>query len=81
MPGSPGIAALFAQAAFWALLACGLWLGELRLRATVIFLVLWLAGRIGLPYLPNGGALFVPFVAMLDIALVLTVFKGDVRLS
>ena len=81
MPGSAGIAALFAHAAFWALVACGLWMGELRLRGTSIFLLLWLAGYIGVSYIPNGAALFVPFVAALDIALVFAVFKGDVRLS
>jgi hypothetical protein len=81
MSGSAGVASLFAHAAFWALLACGVWLGELRLRGTVFFLILWLAGRIGLPYLANGAALFAPFVAVLDIALVLMVFKGDIRLS
>jgi hypothetical protein len=79
--GSPAIAALFAHAAFWALLAYGWWLGELRFRAAMIFLLLWLAGYAGLPYAPSGPALFAPFVATLDIALVFAVFKGDVRLS
>lgn len=81
MPGSPGLAALFAHAAFWALLACGWWLGELRGRTAVIFLMLWLAGYIGLPYIPYGAALRAPFVAVLDVALVFTIFKGDIRLS
>lgn len=42
--GSPAIAALFAHAAFCGLLACGAWLGELRLRTATIFVGLWLAG-------------------------------------
>jgi hypothetical protein len=81
MIGSPGIAAWFAHAAFWALLGCGLWLGELRVRSTIIFLTLWLLGYIGLSYLPYGAALRAPFVAVLDTALVFIVLKGDVRLS
>jgi hypothetical protein len=79
--GSSALAALFAHAAFWGLLARGLWFGELRFRVAMIFLLLWLAGYFGLPYLPNGAALFAPFVALLDIGLVFAVFKGDVRLS
>jgi len=79
--GSPVLAAWFSHAAFWALLGCGLLLGELRLRSTAIYLMLWLLGYIGLPYIPYGPALVAPFVAALDIALVFTVFKGDIRLS
>ena len=77
---SPAIAALIAHAAFWALLLCGWWLGELRARGTLLFLLLWLAGFIGRPYIPHGAALFPPYVAILAIALVFSVFKGDVRL-
>jgi hypothetical protein len=79
--GSSVLAVWFAHAAFWALLACGWWVGELRLGATMVFLALWLLGCIGLPYLPYGAALRAPFVAALDIALVFAVFKGDIRLS
>jgi hypothetical protein len=53
--GSSVVAAWFAHAEFWALLACGLWLGELRLRSAVILLVLWFACYLGLSHLPNGG--------------------------
>jgi hypothetical protein len=79
--GSSVLAAWFAHGAFWALLACGWWLGELRLRATTVFLTLWLLGYIGLPHMPYGAALRAPFVAMLDIALVFAVFHEDIRLS
>jgi hypothetical protein len=79
--GSPAIAAWFAHGAFWGLLACGLWLRELPVRSVVVFLMLWLAGYIGLPHLPYGAALRAPFIAALDIALVFVVFKGDIRLS
>ena len=78
---SAGVAALIAQAAFVALLICGRWLGELRWKATAIFVGLWIAGFLGRPFIPNGPGLFPPFVAVLDIGLVFTIFKGDVRLS
>ncbi|HYT75481.1 MAG TPA: hypothetical protein VEL79_12075 [Vicinamibacterales bacterium] len=75
------IASIVAHAAFWALLVCGWWLGELRWKGTAIFLTLWIAGSLVRPFVPNGVGLFSPFVAALDIGLVFTIFKGDVRLS
>lgn len=78
--GSAGIAAIIGHLAFWVLLIVGFASGELRMKHGVVFLALWLAGRFGLPYLPSGGMLFPPFIAVLDIVLVLMVFKGDVGL-
>ncbi len=72
------LAALVAHAAFWAVLAIGWYWDELGLRGIAVFLVLWLSGYFGLPHITNGTALFGPFVAVLDIALVFAVFKGDV---
>jgi hypothetical protein len=63
---------------FWILLGAGWFLGELHLRSIAIFVVLWVAGLFLLRLV--NGALFLPFVALLDIVLVLVVFKGDVRL-
>jgi hypothetical protein len=54
---------------------------ELGARGVALFLLLWLSGLFGLPFLPHGGSLFSPFVAVLDIALVFILFKGDVRLT
>jgi hypothetical protein len=74
---------LFAPLAFWGfwiLLAVGWMLGELRVTGVAIFVLLWLAGFFGLRLLVFE-ALFGPYVTILDIALVLIVFKGDVRLS
>jgi hypothetical protein len=53
-----------------------------RQRIT-IFLLLWLAGRIGLPYVPYepAYAMFSSFVAVLDIALVFVIFRSDVSLT
>ena len=81
--GSPAVAAWIAHLAFWALLAYGLVVQELTPRRLVVFLLLWLGGLLGLSYAPYGPvrAMFSSFVAVLDIALVFTIFRGDVRLT
>jgi hypothetical protein len=76
--GLAGLAAWVAHGAFWAILAIGRFSDELGLLGTAVFVVLWLSGFFGLPFLPYGAALFTPFVAVLDIVLVFVVFKGDV---
>ena len=80
--GSTAIAAWIAHLAFWVLVVSGLASGQLNLKRLVIFLFLWFAGLAGLPYASYEPvrAMFSPFVAILDIALVLTIFKGDVKL-
>lgn len=75
------MAGWIAQAAFWCLVLWGTISGELRVKQAAIFLILWLAGVIGLPYVPHGDLLVTSFVAVLDVALVFMVFKGDVRLT
>lgn len=78
--GSSGLASLFAHAAFWLLLVYG-WLSEdLTARGAVIFVIMWFAGPFLLPHVSYGDALFAPLVALLDIALVVAIFKGDLRL-
>jgi hypothetical protein len=81
--GSPAIAAWIAHVVFWGLLLYGWAIAALNPKGLVIFLLLWLTARVGLPYVPYGAvaAMFSAFVAMLDIALVLVIFKGDVRLT
>jgi hypothetical protein len=79
--GSATIAGWIAHLAFWGLLAIGWLFGELQMKSRVVFLCLWLAGYVGLPFLPHGAALFSSFVAVLDIALVFAVFKGDMRIG
>ncbi len=78
---SAGIAALIAHAAFWVLLVYGRFFDELGVRGIVIFVLLWVAGWFGLPLLTYGAAMFPSWVAVLDIALVFIIFKGDVRLN
>lgn len=73
-----GFAALVAHLVFWVVLILGWFFGALGPRLSVLFIGLWLAALVGLlrvPYLP-----FASFTAVLDIVLVLVVFKGDVRL-
>lgn len=83
MVGSPAVAAWIAHLAFWALLVYGLVVQELNLTRLAIFVVVWFGGLVALPYAPYepARAMFSSFVAMLDIALVFTIFKGDVRLT
>ena len=78
---SAGIAALIAHATFWLLLMYGGFSGELRLRGITAFLVLWLGGFFAAPFLRYGDTMFSSYVAALDIALVFTIFKEDVRLT
>jgi hypothetical protein len=46
-----------------------------------VFVLLGLSVWIGLPRLPNGGDFVTSALAVLDIALVLIVFKEDVRIT
>ncbi len=79
--GSPLIAGWIAHLAFWLLVIWGNISGELRTKVAATFLILWLAGMFGLPRVPYGAGLVTPLVAVLDVALVFIVFKGDVRLT
>ena len=78
---SPGIAALIAHVAFWFLLAYVWFWDEVTPRTATILVTLWVAGSFALPFAPYGAALFPSYVAVLDIALVWIIFKGDVRLG
>lgn len=81
--GSPAVASWIAHLAFWGLLAYGLVVQELNARRVAVFALLWLAGLSVLPYAPDepARAMFASFVAVLDIALVFTIFKGDVKVT
>jgi hypothetical protein len=79
--GSIGVAAWIAKLAFVVLLSLGVWFGELRRVGTMVFLALGLSIYLGLPYFQNGDNFVTPALAILDIALVFAVFKGDVRIG
>jgi len=81
MIGSASVGAWIAQAAFWVLVVVGWFRRELGPRSLSVFLLLWLVGIVGLPYIPSGALFITSFTAILDIALVLVVFKGDIRLT
>ncbi len=68
---------LLAHVAFWVLLLFGV--AEIGLRRVVFFVVLWGIGYLISRSLMVGSLLFTSYVAVLDIVLVLLVFKGDVR--
>lgn len=78
---SAGLAWYIAHGGFWFLLAYGYFWDEISARAAVIFIAVWAALIFGVPLTGFGGDLSTSVVAVLDIVLVLIVFKGDVRLS
>ena len=79
--GSSAVAALIAYITFWLLLAFGWFSDDIGPIGVGVFVTLWAGGYLGLPYLPNGSAMFASYVAVLDIVLVLMVFKGDLKLT
>ena len=80
--GSVTVAAWIARLAFPALLIMGWLKGELGPKVLGLFVILGCVSWFGLPRLMPTGELFVTSaLASLDIALVLMVFKGDVRIT
>ena len=80
MVGSIGIFFWVAHLAFWVLLVMALF-RERRIRLAAGFAALWIAGYAATAWLTFGSAWFMSYVAALDIALVLLIFKGDIRLT
>jgi hypothetical protein len=78
--GSATIAGWIAHIAFWAVLAWAWAAGELATRGVALFLFLWIAGFVAAQYVSYAG-LFAPYVAALDVALVLITVKGDIKLT
>lgn len=79
MTGSIGAGYWIAHGAFWMLLVFAA--TERGRRMVAVFLALWLAGYLLLRTLSQGTPLFASYVALLDVALVFAVFRGDVRLT
>jgi hypothetical protein len=67
-----------AHIAFWVVLIIGA--RELGARRVAVFVVLWVVGYVASDWFMIAGLLFLPYIAILDIVLVLMVFKGDVPL-
>ena len=81
MIGSPGIAAFIAQAVFICLMIWGWASGELAPKALASFAFIVIIGFVARSYVPYGNLFFPPAVAVVDIVLVLLIFKGDLRIS
>ena len=79
--GFIGVAAWIATLAFPILVAWGWLSGGLGPKTTAVFVLLGVAVWIGLPRLPNGANFVTSALAIIDIALVFAVFKGDVRIG
>ena len=77
--GSAGVAAWIAYVAFLVLVVYGLISGELGWRGLVGALLACVLARAALSYVPNGDGMFVSAVAVVDVALVLVILKGDLR--
>ena len=79
MIGSPQVGWWIAHFAFWVLI--GLAARDDRWRTIGVFLVLWAAGYIASGQIATLTLFFMPFVAVLDIALVFIVLRRDIRLT
>ena len=77
---SIAIAGWIAVVGFWVLLIFGWAFDEIHARGIAVFLILWGVARFGLPFV-GASDFFITCVAILDIALVFMIFKGDVRLT
>jgi hypothetical protein len=68
---------ILAHVAFWVLALFGV--AEIGLRRVAVFVILWGIGYAVSRSFTVGSLLFTSYVAVLDVVLVLLVFKGDVR--
>jgi hypothetical protein len=80
---SAAIGAWIAHIAFWTLIVYGWTVQMLTVSHSATFVALWATGFVGLPHVMYAAAhaMFPWFVAVLDIALVFMIFKGDIRLT
>jgi hypothetical protein len=86
MTGYHVIGTLTVNVIFVALLGVGFSVGALESWRAAVFVLLWLAGYVGLPHLSFGGRvfgsfLFVPYVVLLDVILMIVIIRGDDKLS
>jgi hypothetical protein len=79
MIGSAQVGWWIAHFAFWALIVLAALDG--RRRTIGVFLVLWIAGYVASGQIAALTLFFMPYVAVLDIALVFVVLKRDIRLT
>jgi uncharacterized membrane protein len=79
--GSVGAAAWISHIVFLVLIVGGYMTEALSMRASIAFALLWIVPRFALGFMPSAAPFFSPYVAVLDIVLVLILFRGDVRLT
>jgi hypothetical protein len=72
---------LIPKLAFVGLLIAAVVSREAGRTGVAVFLALGAAAWFGLPYLPRGSDFVTPALAIIDVVLVLIVFRGDVRLG
>ena len=72
--------ALLPQILFLVLMVAGWYLGRLRSPQIVTLLVVWLAGLLAAGLLPLEPSLFTAYVALVDVVLILVIFRGDIRI-
>jgi hypothetical protein len=77
MIGSPLVGWWIAHGAFWILLALAA--RDRRWRTISVIGVLWVAGYIASRQIAALSLFFMPYVAVLDIALVFIVLRRDIR--
>jgi hypothetical protein len=79
MLGSLSLGSWIAHGAFWVLVVFAA--STRAMRRAAICIVLWVVGYVVSMSIPQGAMLFTSYVALLDIAMVLMVFKSDIRLT
>ena len=79
MIGTPLVAWWIAHVAFWVLLALAA--KAARWRTIGVFAALWAIGYVASGQVAALSLFFMPFVAVLDIALVFIVLQRDIRLT
>ena len=72
--------ALLPQVLFFILLAAGGYLGRLARRTILTFLAAWLAALLVAWLVPLMAPLFTAYVALVDVVLILVIFKSDIRI-
>jgi len=77
MIGSPLVASWIAHVAFWVLLALAV--RAARWRTVGVMGALWIIGYVASSQIAALNLFFMPFVAVLDIALVFIVLQRDIR--
>jgi hypothetical protein len=75
-----GVGAAIAKLAFVGLVVAAIVSGELRRWTVAVIVALGVTAWFGLPYLTRGSDFVTPALAMIDVVLVFTIFKGDIRI-